>query len=45
MGSFILDEEQEYIQRKQKICDLDELILEWTFYSWTEVFLKVDQLS
>jgi hypothetical protein len=27
------------------MCDLDELILECTSYSWTEVFLEVDQLS
>ena len=33
------------IVRKNKICDLDELILECTSYSWTEVFLKVDELS
>jgi hypothetical protein len=33
------------IVRKQKMCDLDELILECTSYSWTEVFLEVDQLS
>jgi hypothetical protein len=33
------------IVRKQKICDLDELILECTAYSWTDVFLEVDQLS
>ena len=33
------------IVRKQKACDLDELILECTSYSWTDVFLVVDQLS
>lgn len=33
------------IVRKNKICDLDELILECTSYSWTEVFLEVDELS
>jgi hypothetical protein len=33
------------IVRKQKMCDLDELILECTSYSWTDVFLVVDQLS
>ena len=33
------------IVRKEKMCDLDELILECTSYSWTEVFLEVDQLS
>ena len=33
------------IVRKNKICDLDELILECNSYSWTEVFLKVDELS
>jgi hypothetical protein len=33
------------IVRKQKMCDLDELILECTSYSWTDVFLQVDQLS
>jgi hypothetical protein len=33
------------IVRKQKMCDLDELILECTSYSWTEVFLQIDQLS
>ena len=32
------------VQRK-KMCDLDELIQECTSYSWTEVFLEVDQLS
>ena len=32
------------IVRKQKMCDLDELILECTSYSWTDVFLEVDQL-
>jgi hypothetical protein len=31
--------------RKEKMCDLDELILECTSYSWTDVFLEVDQLS
>lgn len=30
---------------KNKMCDLDHLILECTSYSWTEVFLEVDQLS
>jgi hypothetical protein len=33
------------IVRKQKVCDLDELILECTSYSWTDVFLEVDELS
>jgi hypothetical protein len=33
------------IVRKQRMCDLDELILECTSYSWTDVFLEVDQLS
>jgi hypothetical protein len=33
------------IVRKQKMCDLDELILECTSYSWTDVFLGVDHLS
>jgi hypothetical protein len=33
------------IVRKQKACDLDELILECASYSWTEIFLEVDQLS
>ena len=33
------------IVRKQKTCDLDELILECTSYSWTAVFLEIDQLS
>ena len=33
------------IVRKQKRCDLDELILECTSYRWTDVFLQVDQLS
>jgi hypothetical protein len=33
------------ILRKNKMCDLDELILECTAYSWTTVFLEVDQLS
>jgi hypothetical protein len=33
------------IVQKQKRCDLDELILECTSYSWTDVFLEVDQLS
>jgi hypothetical protein len=33
------------IVRKQKMCDLDELILECTSYSWTDVFLEVDRLS
>jgi hypothetical protein len=33
------------IVRKQKMCDLDELILECTSYSWTDVFLEVDHLS
>ena len=31
--------------RKQKMCDLDEQILECTSYNWTEVFLEVDHLS
>ena len=33
------------IVRKSKICDLDELILGCTSYSWTAAFLEVDQLS
>lgn len=33
------------IVRKNKMCDLDKLILECTSYSWTDVFLEVDQLS
>jgi hypothetical protein len=33
------------IVRKEKACDLDELILECTSYSWTDVFLEVDELS
>jgi hypothetical protein len=33
------------IVRKNKKCDLDELILECTSFSWTDVFLEVDQLS
>ena len=33
------------IVRKNKMCDLDELILECTSYSWTQVFLEVDHLS
>jgi hypothetical protein len=33
------------IVKKRKICDLDELILECTSYSWTQVFLEVDHLS
>jgi hypothetical protein len=33
------------IVRKNTMCDLDELILECRSYSWTEVFLEVDQLS
>ena len=33
------------IVRKQKSCDLDELILECVSYSWIEVFLEVDELS
>lgn len=33
------------IVQKQNMCDLDELILECTSYSWTDVFLEVDQLS
>lgn len=33
------------IVRKNKTCDLDELILKCTSYNWTQVFLKVDQLS
>jgi hypothetical protein len=31
--------------RKQKVCDLDELILQCKSHSWTDVFLEVDQLS
>lgn len=33
------------IVRKNKICDLDELILLCTSYTWTQVFLQVDQMS
>jgi hypothetical protein len=33
------------IVRKNKMCDLDELILECTSFSWTDVFIEVDQLS
>jgi hypothetical protein len=33
------------IVRKNKTCDLDEPILKCTSYNWTQVFLKVDQLS
>jgi hypothetical protein len=33
------------IVRKQKMCDLDELILECMSYKWTNVFLEVDRLS
>jgi hypothetical protein len=33
------------IVKKRKTCDLDELILECTSYSWTQVFLEVDHLS
>jgi hypothetical protein len=33
------------IVRKQKMCDLDELILKCKSYSWTDVFLEVDHLS
>ena len=33
------------IVRKNKMCDLDELILECTSFSWTDVFLEVDHLS
>jgi hypothetical protein len=33
------------IVRKQKMCDLDELILECTSYNWTNVFLEVERLS
>ena len=33
------------IVRKNKICDLDELVLACTSFSWTDVFLEVDQLS
>jgi hypothetical protein len=32
------------ISGRQTICDLDELILECTFYSWTEALLNVGQL-
>jgi hypothetical protein len=28
------------IVRKNKMCDLDELILECTSFSWTDVFLE-----
>ena len=31
--------------RKKKRCDLDELLLECTSHSWTQVFLEVDRLS
>jgi hypothetical protein len=33
------------IVRKNKISDLDELIVQCTSFSWTDVFLEVDQLS
>lgn len=33
------------IVRKNEMCDLDELILECASYTWTAVFLEVDQLS
>lgn len=33
------------IVRKNKMCDLDELILECASFSWTDVFLEVDRLS
>ena len=33
------------IVRKQKMCDLDELILACMSYNWTNVFLAVDHLS
>lgn len=33
------------IVRKNKICDLDELILQCTSYTWTQVFMQVDQMS
>lgn len=33
------------IVRKNKICDLEELILLCTSYTWTQVFLQVDQMS
>jgi hypothetical protein len=33
------------IVRKNKMCDLDELILGCTSFSWTDVFLEIDQLS
>jgi hypothetical protein len=33
------------IVRKQKMCDLDELILECMPNNWTNVFLEVDRLS
>ena len=33
------------VVRRKRMCDLDELIKECTSYSWTEVFLEIDQLS
>lgn len=33
------------VVRKKKTCDLDELIQECTSFTWTQVFLEVDQLS
>lgn len=33
------------IVRKKKSCDLDELIQECSSYTWTQIFLVVDQLS
>lgn len=33
------------IVRKNKISDLDELILQCTSYTWTQVFLEVDHMS
>jgi hypothetical protein len=33
------------IVRKDKISDLDELILQCTSHTWTEVFLEVDHMS
>jgi hypothetical protein len=33
------------IVRKKKISDLDELILQCTSHTWTQVFLEVDQMS
>ncbi len=33
------------ILRKNKTCDLDEVIRQCTSHTWTQVFLEVDQMS